>query len=103
MLFFQRSPAFAPLRCSLGPFAKPSIALASSNRPASDDLVCVSRNHIGDGSNGGLRARLAGAACRCDTSRQVRRQRPGKRSCGTIGETMRLAAKLFAVLLILIA
>src|SRR5882672_3684030 len=47
--------------------------------------------------------RLAGAARRCHTCRQVRQQRPGKRACGTIGGTMNLAANLFAALLVLLA
>src|SRR5580692_2507212 len=47
--------------------------------------------------------RLAGAARRCHTCRQVRRQRPGKRACGTIEETMKLAANLVAALLVLLA
>src|SRR5216684_3357584 len=47
--------------------------------------------------------RLAGAARRCHTCRQVRRQRPGKRACGTIEETMKLAMNLFAALAVLLA
>src|SRR6266481_8926804 len=46
---------------------------------------------------------IAGAARRCHTCRQVRRQRPGKRACWTIEGTMKLAANLFAALLVLLA
>src|SRR5882672_3497004 len=48
------------------------------------------------------RCRLAGAARRCHTSLQVRRQRLGKRACGTIEGTMKLAANLFAALAVLL-
>src|SRR4051794_24838356 len=46
--------------------------------------------------------RLAGAARRCHSCRQVRQQRPGKRASVTGEGTMNLAAKLFAALLALL-